>query len=122
MSANSPRVAKTPLELLENVTTIEKPLLTIYGSPICCGIIGFLGVLIANWATRRPVMSGIQKHIIATVGMAGVGKVLDDYRTQNLAERDAVFRHYIQLHPEDFPPYERVKYKDVLEKWYPIRT
>lgn len=50
-------------------------------------------------------MSGIQKHIIAAVAGAGVGKVMDDYRNEYYADRDAVLRHYVQLHPEDFPPY-----------------
>nr|CAH7729246.1 unnamed protein product [Callosobruchus chinensis] len=121
MSEFGPRVAKTPLELLENDNTIEKPLLTKYFSPVAAGTVGFFAVIIGNWASKRPVMSGIQKHIAATLGLGAIGKFMDDYRDKNFAERDAVYRHYIQLHPEDFPPFERVKYKDLLEPWYPIR-
>lgn len=40
--------------------------------------------------------------IAATIGIAG-GKIVDGWRNDHLAERDAVLRHYIQLHPEDFP-------------------
>lgn len=71
------------------------------------------------------------------------------YRDNYLAERDATLRHYIELHPEDFPPpgnkieknlcaavnktvililfflfcsiAVRVKYADVMEEWVPIR-
>lgn len=39
--------------------------------------------------------------------MTGVGalfgKTADGWRNDYLAERDAVLRHYISLHPEDFP-------------------
>lgn len=32
------------------------------------------------------------------------GQLLTNYRQNYYAERDAVYRHYIELHPEDFPP------------------
>lgn len=39
--------------------------------------------------------------------MSGVGalfgKTVDGWRNEYLAERDAVLRHYICLHPADFP-------------------
>lgn len=31
------------------------------------------------------------------------------YRRNYWAERDAVLRHYVQLHPEDFPPPGKVR-------------
>jgi hypothetical protein len=31
-----------------------------------------------------------------------LGAYAENYRNQYLAEKDAVFRHYISLHPEDF--------------------
>lgn len=31
------------------------------------------------------------------------GHFFSKYRMNSFAERDAVFRHYIELHPEDFP-------------------
>lgn len=35
---------------------------------------------------------------------AGIGHWIDTvYRPANFAERDAKFRHYISLHPQDFP-------------------
>lgn len=33
----------------------------------------------------------------------GVGRYAESCYDDRLAERDAVFRHYIELHPEDFP-------------------
>lgn len=47
-------------------------------------------------------LSGIQKHLIATSAGLVIGKVVDGWRNDYLAERDAVLRHYIELHPEDF--------------------
>lgn len=46
---------------------------------------------------------GIQDYVLFT-GVAGAAglllqKIYDDYN----AKRDAMFRHYIALHPEDFP-------------------
>lgn len=42
------------------------------------------------------------------MGVTGLGAILakyvEDYRRDYLAERDAVLRHYVQLHIEDFPP------------------
>lgn len=40
--------------------------------------------------------------LAATLGVVG-GKTVDGWRNEHLAERDAVLRHYVQLHPEDFP-------------------
>lgn len=46
---------------------------------------------------------GIQKHFLYA-GLAAIGaKYADNYRNEYYAERDAVYRHYISLHPEDFP-------------------
>ncbi|KAJ8944026.1 hypothetical protein NQ318_021742 [Aromia moschata] len=107
--AVTPKFAETPLELLENNGDRELSVLSKIWAPTVCGGLGFIAVITGNWFTRRPYFSGIQKHIIASLGFAGIGKVIDDYRSQYLADRDAIFRHYIQLHPEDFPPYERKK-------------
>lgn len=33
-----------------------------------------------------------------------VGQTILNWRRNYWADRDAVLRHYVQLHPEDFPP------------------
>ncbi|KAG5886428.1 hypothetical protein JTB14_035720 [Gonioctena quinquepunctata] len=119
--ASGPILPRDPLVLLENDGTREVPLLSKIFAPVIWGTTGFLGVIVANYATRRPVFSGIQKHIGVAAGAAGIGKIIDDYRNQYLADRDAVLRHYVQLHPEDFLVHEPKKFKDVLEPWIPIR-
>lgn len=39
----------------------------------------------------------------AVLGGAALGVFIDKKRNDYLAERDAVLRHYVELHPEDFP-------------------
>lgn len=47
-------------------------------------------------------VTGIQKHALLTVGWCGLLSYVQDKRNAYLAERDAVLRHYVELHPEDF--------------------
>lgn len=49
------------------------------------------------------IFLGIQKHLLYTGVAALFGKTADGWRNTYLAERDAILRHYIELHPEDFP-------------------
>uniref|UniRef100_U5EFI4 NADH dehydrogenase [ubiquinone] 1 subunit C2 n=1 Tax=Corethrella appendiculata TaxID=1370023 RepID=U5EFI4_9DIPT len=90
-------------------------------APVSCGLFGFLGVCFVNWGTRRPPFSGIQKHIIATLVVGYTGKTVDGWRNEYLAERDAVLRHYVELHPEDFPAPIRKKWGEIFDDWAPIR-
>lgn len=55
------------------------------------------------------MLLGIQKHLLYTGIAALFGKSVDGWRNTYLAERDAVLRHYIELHPEDFPMPGRFK-------------
>lgn len=48
-------------------------------------------------------LSGIQKHVVAAVGLGALALTMDKWRTQYFAEKDATLRHYVELHPEDFP-------------------
>ncbi|KAG4079497.1 hypothetical protein HA402_005194 [Bradysia odoriphaga] len=83
--------------------------------------IGFGMMCFANFGTRRPLLSGIQKHILAAGVFALGSRIIDGWRRDYYAERDASYRHYISLHPEDFPMPERKKFAEVLEEWVPIR-
>lgn len=47
--------------------------------------------------------SGIQKHIALGAGLSGILMYVSKKREDYFAEKDAVLRHYIELHPEDFP-------------------
>ncbi|EEC03121.1 NADH dehydrogenase [ubiquinone] 1 subunit C2 [Ixodes scapularis] len=83
--------------------------------------IGIGTICVVNLSTRRPALSGIQKHLIAASIGAVTGEGLRRYFMYSARERDALLRHYILLHPEDFPEPERKKYADVFEPWLPVR-
>ncbi|XP_022906330.2 NADH dehydrogenase [ubiquinone] 1 subunit C2 [Onthophagus taurus] len=119
--ATGPKVVLDPVELLTPDLTRPEPYINKFWAPVICGGLAFLGVCFGNYATPRPVFSGLQRHLAAT-GIGGyIGHVIDGYRNSHYAERDAVLRHYIQLHPDDFPIPERKKFSEVFEPWVPIR-
>ncbi|KAL1509264.1 hypothetical protein ABEB36_004027 [Hypothenemus hampei] len=115
-----PKVAESPQEVL-NSPGIERGLLSQYYAPVLFGLFGFGLVATKNWSTKRPLLSGIQKHILATAIGVPIGFFVNKWLDSKLADRDAMLRHYVQLHPEDFPPYERKQFKDILLPWVPIR-
>lgn len=45
----------------------------------------------------------MQFHIVSTIIGASVGQYLDNRKSIYYAEKDAVLRRYIELHPDDFP-------------------
>ncbi|XP_044747674.1 NADH dehydrogenase [ubiquinone] 1 subunit C2 [Coccinella septempunctata] len=121
MAGTGPKQADTPLELLTNHGTVKPPFLYDVWGYLVGGVLGFGGALYGNYATKRPIVSGVHRTAAVTVVSALLGNYFDDLKKDYDAERDAVLRHYVQLHPEDFPPFERKKYAEVLEPWVPIR-
>ncbi|KAK5644167.1 hypothetical protein RI129_008012 [Pyrocoelia pectoralis] len=119
--AQVPQLPTEPLELLTNKGLIEPPYINKFWGPAIVGSLMFIGTCVSNWALRRPMLSGIQRHIVFTIAGGFFGKYVDDYRTDYLAERDAVLRDYIRLHCDDFPEIKRIKYAELFEPWYPIR-
>ncbi|XP_046388167.1 NADH dehydrogenase [ubiquinone] 1 subunit C2 [Ischnura elegans] len=97
------------------------PFLSQHFNPLFFTVMGVGMAATYTYVTKRPIFSGIQNHI--GLGAAGfvLGKYWDDRRNQRLARKDAVLRHYIELHPEDFPEPERKMFKDILIPWTPIR-
>ncbi|XP_071454234.1 NADH dehydrogenase [ubiquinone] 1 subunit C2 [Hetaerina americana] len=97
------------------------PFLSQHFNPFFFGFLGVSSGFLYNFLGKRPLISGMQRQIgLGAVGFI-IGKVLDDRRSKGLARRDAVLRHYIELHPEDFPEPERKKFKDILLRWVPVR-
>merc|ERR1712106_999139 len=82
---------------------------------------GFGVACFVNWSTRRPMISGLQQHALGVIAGGTIGAYADGWQNRKMAARDSLFYQYVQDHPEDFPPIERKKYKDVLETWIPIR-
>ena len=119
--AQVPLVSNDPIEVLTNKGLIEEPFVNKYWGVGLPAALGFFGVCLSNWQARRPMLSGIQRHVLVTLGAAAIGKFVDDYRNDYLAERDAILRDYIRLHRDEFPDFQRKKYSAVLEPWIPIR-
>lgn len=89
------------------------------------------------------VFAGIQKHVVVTALATGFGKVVGNWYNQYMADRDSILRHYIELHPEDFPTpgklsyssadysicynmnnnyfAERKTFGEIMQRWVPIR-
>lgn len=99
----------------------ERPLLARYLQPISFSAVGVGSAFIFNVFAKKPPFAGIQRHLV--LGAAGwmAGLYINQWIASNSAERDAVLKHYIQLHPEDFPVPERKKYSEVLQPWNPLR-
>lgn len=68
------------------------------------------------------LFSGIQKHIFIPMAAFFGAQYFDEYVNQKYANRDAALRHYVQLHPEDFPPMgkfsEDIRNLYVSQKFY----
>lgn len=53
-----PTVPTDPLELLNNLEGREQSIISKYFIPVVGGAVGFASVALANWAVRRPMLSG----------------------------------------------------------------
>uniref|UniRef100_A0A2A4K4U1 NADH dehydrogenase [ubiquinone] 1 subunit C2 n=1 Tax=Heliothis virescens TaxID=7102 RepID=A0A2A4K4U1_HELVI len=99
----------------------EVPVLNKHWTEILGATFGLCMGIFLNHQTRRPAFSGIQKHVLLGAGFIGLFNFVQDKRNSYLAEKDAVFRHYVSLHPEDFPEPPRKKIADIIEPWVPVR-
>ncbi|XP_054724813.1 NADH dehydrogenase [ubiquinone] 1 subunit C2-like [Uloborus diversus] len=95
-------------------------ILTKYFYHIGLGLMGAGTPVVHNYYLRRPYYSGIHRHIV--LGIIGIycGYYMDEFFKRKFAERDAVIKHYIELHPEDFVD-KRRKFKEIFDEWYPQR-
>lgn len=53
-----PKGAITPLEILEDQDIFKPSILSTWYNPVGSAVIAFGAVLVANYATKRPVFSG----------------------------------------------------------------
>ncbi|KAG1709161.1 hypothetical protein GQR58_002924 [Nymphon striatum] len=104
-----PRVYFQPPEVKElRETVIQKYWLEAMGA-----IGGFSSFCVSNGVLKRPLLTGIQKHLIAAAAGYYVASQLHNYFRVSNGRRDAAIRHYIKLHPEDFPiPVSVVRLRD----------
>ncbi|XP_063707425.1 NADH dehydrogenase [ubiquinone] 1 subunit C2 [Culicoides brevitarsis] len=113
-------LSRDPVELLTN-PGLKEPWMSNKIMAMGTGAAGFIFACYSNYGLKRPVFSGIQRHVAYTIVGAAIGQYLEHRRKEYYAKKDAVMRHFIELHPDDFPRFERKKLKDVIEPWIPIR-
>jgi len=89
--------------------------------PFFCGAIPAGGILLNNAARKRPPYASLHWTVGFFIGGLLGGIWLQNWKYRVQGERDLLIWHYMTLHPEDFPPPERVKFRDVLKEWIPIR-
>lgn len=87
--------------------TIGKQPIT-WGIYSCYPIYGSLLVLVAVGISqhamyKRPAWSQTWKHLLGCIGGAAMGHSFYYYGMRSAARRDAVIRHYLELHYDDFP-------------------
>ncbi|BES94826.1 unnamed protein product [Nesidiocoris tenuis] len=88
---------------------------------IFASFIGMAGVAFERYLNRRPLYSGIQSYILWGTGGAVLGYLATLRYQRYNSDRDAAYRHYIDLHPEDFPIPERKRVGEVFKTFIPIR-
>lgn len=91
-----------------------------YFYPLGLAACGTLYVGFTNYYNRRPYFTSIHRHIGWSLVGGLLGIYVDKYFEKKWMERDAIVRHYIELHPEDFVEKKR-KYKEIFDEWYPVR-
>ncbi|KAI4504797.1 hypothetical protein M0802_000347 [Mischocyttarus mexicanus] len=109
------------LKILTPDPDYEPSLLEKYGALVGVPFSLFVGGCLRNTALNRPAFSGIQVHIIAALIGYGLTYKLSQYMYDQRARRDQMLRHYVTLHPEDFPEPERKKWGEVFDEWVPNR-
>merc|ERR1712080_522217 len=77
------------------------------------------GSLWTNIYHGRPVFSGAYRTIGLTLAGYFGYKFLKQWTDKNHNWRDAMLRHYVQLHEEEFPPPQRKRWGEVLRPWAP---
>ncbi|KAK3914642.1 NADH dehydrogenase [ubiquinone] 1 subunit C2 [Frankliniella fusca] len=91
--------------------------------PAAGGILGYMSITFRNFHHNKPMFTGIWRCLITVPIGVAAGLFLRDRQREKSRVKWAAHQHYIELHPEDFPPYPPpVKVGDTLEPWYPMRN
>ncbi|KAL7641577.1 UNVERIFIED_CONTAM: hypothetical protein RMT77_007450 [Armadillidium vulgare] len=99
----------------------ETPLVNKYFTKVVLPVATSGSLILGNYLVSKPLYSAIHKHFIALPVAFAIACFYDNYLVKKCARRDAIIYDYIITHPKDFPPIERVKYKDCLDRWVPKR-
>ncbi|XP_064609836.1 NADH dehydrogenase [ubiquinone] 1 subunit C2-like [Liolophura sinensis] len=83
--------------------------------------VGFGFGVIRNFAGKRPIFASIHIHLIGTALGFMFGRYVHNATERRYREKRIYIEDYMRLHPEDFVEAPPKYYKDVLQKWYPVR-
>ncbi|KAL0267515.1 UNVERIFIED_CONTAM: hypothetical protein PYX00_009767 [Menopon gallinae] len=117
----APKIPETPLEALEPREGEVFGLIDLYGMPVIAGGIGVGVPFYFNYKNKLPFYAGIWRPIVLGLSLGYIGLLVRDLKRETDADKDDVLRQYIRLHPERYPPFEKVLIKDILEPWEPRR-
>lgn len=118
---DAPRPSETPYESITHQSTDSHKVWDDY-APILIGVpVGFVASYWSNYMNQRPRFSRIPKMIFTMGMLTAVLEGFQRLRIYRQAEQEVIVREYMELHPDDFPPFERKKFKDVFMDWTPIR-
>lgn len=90
----------------------------------CVGSGAALGVIIgvaANRVYARPAWTNLWNHAATALLMAGGAHYIHVWALESAQRKDAIIRHYLETHYDDFPLVQRRKVKDQLLPWIPCR-
>ena len=111
------------LERLDYDEIRERP--SLFGDLWCPALGGFIGghmLPLYNVGRGKPLLTGIWRLGLLIPGGVMAGLWYRDYHKEQSRKKWAMIRHYIELHPEDFPDYPpRIKIGETLAPWYPRR-
>lgn len=100
---------------------IKPSLVDLYGAPFAGLTLG-LGVQASwNFIRKRPMRSSIPLYLTWGLGTAAAFEGIHRAANIYFSRRDTMHKHYVLLHPEDFPPPPKVKIGELLEDWNPVR-
>jgi len=89
--------------------------------PMVMPVMAVVSSLYSNGANKIPYRAKMHKHVIVGACGLAIGLYLRKVKAEWLAEKDVLYYHYMTLHPEDFQPQEKIKFRDYLTSWHPIR-
>ncbi|KAJ1519606.1 hypothetical protein ONE63_004880 [Megalurothrips usitatus] len=93
-----------------------------YWMPAVASVAGLAALLSWNSTSGKPLHTGLWRAGLIVPACAAAGLWIRDSKREKNRLKWAGYRHYIELHPEDFPPYpRRVKVGETLAPWIPRR-
>jgi len=90
--------------------------------PYACAILGgTLGLVVDNWARRRPTFAGPVRFLMVNSALLYLVNWHYQYTEETRKKKNYFLYTYIRDHPDEFPLVERQKFATYFERWRPCR-